>query len=90
MGSFYSNARDTLGLRYDKILSYRAAKGGSLVKIQNVSPGVDLLTAILNRYADNVDENVLVVSSKAVELVGMQSTSVKQRCSYSCCVFSTS
>ncbi|VDP47892.1 unnamed protein product [Heligmosomoides polygyrus] len=63
------------GVRY---FQTRAAKGGSLVKIQNVSPGVDLLTAILNRYADNVDENVLVVSSKAVELVGMQSTSVKQ------------
>ncbi|KAK6028498.1 CAP-Gly domain protein [Ostertagia ostertagi] len=54
------------------------AKGGSLVNIQNVNSGVDLLAAILNRYADAVDENDFVVSTKAVELVGMHSTSKKQ------------
>ncbi|VDO63780.1 unnamed protein product [Haemonchus placei] len=63
------------GVRYFETSS---AKGGSLVNIHNVNPGVDLLTAISNRYADAVDENVFVVSSKAVELVGMQSTSKKQ------------
>ncbi|VDM57531.1 unnamed protein product [Angiostrongylus costaricensis] len=52
--------------------------GGSLVNIQNVHRGLDLLTAILNRYADSVDENVFVIHSKTVELVGMQSTSQKQ------------
>ncbi|KAK6058619.1 cyclin domain protein [Cooperia oncophora] len=56
----------------------RFAKGGSLVNLQNVSPGVDLLSAILNRYADDVDENVYMLSTKPVELVGMQSTSKKQ------------
>uniref|UniRef100_A0A158P7S0 Tubulin-specific chaperone E n=1 Tax=Angiostrongylus cantonensis TaxID=6313 RepID=A0A158P7S0_ANGCA len=56
----------------------KSARGGSLVNIQNVHRGVDLLTAILNRYADSVDENVFVIHSKAVELVGMQSTSQKQ------------
>ncbi|EYC10261.1 hypothetical protein Y032_0056g2646 [Ancylostoma ceylanicum] len=63
------------GVRY---FTTSAPKGGSLVKIQNICPGVDLLTAILKRYADDIDENVFVVSSKAVELVGMQSTSMKQ------------
>ncbi|XGW28810.1 hypothetical protein V3C99_008534 [Haemonchus contortus] len=63
------------GVRYFETSS---PKGGSLVNIHNVSPGVDLLTAISNRYADAVDENVFVVSSKAVELVGMHSTSKKQ------------
>ncbi|KAJ1369151.1 hypothetical protein KIN20_030553 [Parelaphostrongylus tenuis] len=55
------------------------ARGGSLVSIQNVHRGVDLLTAIRNRYADSsADENVFVINSKAVELFGMQSTSQKQ------------
>ncbi|KAK5975931.1 hypothetical protein GCK32_002409, partial [Trichostrongylus colubriformis] len=79
------------GVRYFETSS---AKGGSLVHIQNVEPGVDLLTAILNRYANAVDENVFVVSTKAVELVGMHSTSKKQSNIYelkhivleSCCV----
>ncbi|KHJ95718.1 CAP-Gly domain protein [Oesophagostomum dentatum] len=63
------------GVRY---FQTSAPKGGSLVKIQNVCLGVDLLTAVLKRYADDIDENVFVVSTKAVELVGMQSTSMKQ------------
>ncbi|VDK52485.1 unnamed protein product, partial [Cylicostephanus goldi] len=63
------------GVRY---FTTSTPKGGSLVKIQNVCTGVDILTAIQKRYADDVDENVFVVSSKPVELVGMQSTSLKQ------------
>ncbi|PIO70167.1 CAP-Gly domain protein [Teladorsagia circumcincta] len=63
------------GVRYFETSS---AKGGSLVNIQNVNSGVNLLAAILNRYADAVDENDFVVSTKAVELVGMHSTSKKQ------------
>ncbi|KJH43683.1 CAP-Gly domain protein [Dictyocaulus viviparus] len=52
--------------------------GGSLVNIKSVSHGIDLLTAIINRYADTVDDNNLVIGSKYVELVGMHSTSQRQ------------
>ncbi|VDL84634.1 unnamed protein product [Nippostrongylus brasiliensis] len=61
-----------------RYFSTRSPKGGSLVKIENVKAGVDLLTAVLNRYADDIDENLGVVSHKTVVLVGMQSTSVEQ------------
>ncbi|KAJ1354706.1 hypothetical protein KIN20_011707 [Parelaphostrongylus tenuis] len=61
------------------MVSHCTARGGSHVSIQNVHRGVDLLTAIRNRYADSsADENVFVINSKAVELFGMQSTSQKQ------------
>ncbi|KAJ1369113.1 hypothetical protein KIN20_030510, partial [Parelaphostrongylus tenuis] len=64
------------GVQYFRTSS---ARGGSLVSIQNVHRGVDLLTAIRNRCADSsADENVFVINSKAVELFGMQSTSQKQ------------
>ncbi|KAJ1354366.1 hypothetical protein KIN20_011281 [Parelaphostrongylus tenuis] len=72
------NLEDSLAVR-SLVIAGDSARGGSLVSIQNVHRGVDLLTAIRNRYADSsADENVFVINSKAVELFGMQSTSQKQ------------